>query len=93
MFIGDPLMMKFDKINPISGFKRIFSMRTVMDFLKSTMKMLIIGYAVYTTLMGQKASYLGLGHTPLESTFSFIASVTLNLGIKIGADFNRLSYL
>ncbi|OCT13801.1 flagellar biosynthesis protein FlhB [Paenibacillus pectinilyticus] len=85
MFIGDPLMMKFDKINPISGFKRIFSLRTVMDFLKSTLKMLIIGYAVYTTLMGEKARLLGLGHTPLESTFSFIASVTLSLGIKIGA--------
>ncbi|WNR46660.1 flagellar biosynthesis protein FlhB [Paenibacillus roseipurpureus] len=85
MFIGDPLKMKFDKINPISGFKRIFSMRTVMDFLKSTMKMLIIGYVVYTTLIGEKAQLLGLGHTPIENTFSFIASVTLKLGIKIGA--------
>ena len=48
------------------------------------MKMLIIGYVVYTTLMGEKAKLLGLGHAPLESTFSFIASVTLTLGIKIG---------
>ncbi|WP_261306039.1 flagellar biosynthesis protein FlhB [Paenibacillus andongensis] len=85
MFIGDTLMMKFNKINPIEGFKRIFSLRTVMDFLKSTLKMLIIGYVVYTTLMGEKAKLLGLGHAPLESTFSFIASVTLKLGIKIGA--------
>ncbi|MDD9270301.1 flagellar biosynthesis protein FlhB [Paenibacillus sp. GCM10023248] len=85
MFIGEPLMMKFNKINPIEGFKRIFSLRTVMDFLKSTLKMTIIGYVVYTTLMGEKAKLLGLGHAPLESTFSFIASVTLKLGIKIGA--------
>jgi flagellar biosynthesis protein FlhB len=85
MFTGEPLMMKFEKINPISGFKRIFSLRTVIDFLKSTMKLLIIGYVVYTTLMGEKAKLLGLGHAPLESTFSFIASVTLTLGIKIGA--------
>lgn len=85
MFIGEPLMMKFNKINSIEGFKRIFSLRTVMDFLKSTLKMLIIGYVVYTTLMGEKAKLLGLGHAPLESTFSFIASVTLKLGIKIGA--------
>ena len=58
MFIGDPLMMKFNKINPIEGFKRIFSMRTVMDFLKSTMKMFIIGYVVYTTLMGKRLDLL-----------------------------------
>ncbi|NOV03153.1 flagellar biosynthesis protein FlhB [Paenibacillus planticolens] len=85
MFIGEPLMMKFNKINPLEGFKRIFSLRSVMDFLKSTLKMTIIGYVVYTTLMGEKAKLLGLGHTPLESAFSFIATVTLKLGIKIGA--------
>ncbi|MZQ81574.1 flagellar biosynthesis protein FlhB [Paenibacillus sp. 5J-6] len=85
MFIGEPLLMKFNKINPLEGFKRIFSLRTVMDFLKSTLKLTIIGYVVYTTLMGAKARLLGLGHTPLESTFSFIASLTLKLGIKIGA--------
>lgn len=85
LFIGEPLLMKFNKINPLEGFKRIFSLRTVMEFLKSTLKMTIIGYVVYTTLMGAKARLLGLGHTPLESTFSFIASLTLKLGIKIGA--------
>ncbi|NEW05561.1 flagellar biosynthesis protein FlhB [Paenibacillus sp. SYP-B3998] len=85
MFIGEPLLMKFSKINPISGFKRIFSMRTVMEFLKSSLKLSIIGYVVYTTLMAEKAKLFGLGHAPLESTFSFIAGVTLKLGIKIGA--------
>lgn len=85
MFIGEPLLMKFNKINPLEGFKRIFSLRTVMEFLKSTLKLTIIGYVVYTTLIGAKARLLGLGHTPLESTFSFIASLTLKLGIKIGA--------
>lgn len=85
LFIGEPLMMKINKINPLEGFKRIFSLRTVMDFLKSTLKMTIIGYVVYATLKSEKAKLLGLGHAPLESTFSFIASVTLKLGIKIGA--------
>ncbi|MDR6552803.1 flagellar biosynthesis protein FlhB [Paenibacillus qinlingensis] len=85
MFIGEPLMMKFEKLNPISGFKRIFSMRTIMEFVKSTLKMLIIGYAVFTTLMAHKARLLGLGHAPLENTFSFVASITLSLGLKIGA--------
>ncbi|MBD0380342.1 flagellar biosynthesis protein FlhB [Paenibacillus sedimenti] len=85
MLIGEPLMMKFNKINPISGFKRIFSMQTVMEFLKSTLKMSIIGYVVYTTLMAEKAKLFGLGHAPLESTLSLVATITLKLGIKIGA--------
>lgn len=85
MFIGDPLMMKFSKINPIAGFKRIFSMRTVIEFLKSVVKMSIIGFVVYTTLMAEKDKMFGLGHAPVENTFTYIASVTLKLGIKIGA--------
>ncbi|MFC5448355.1 flagellar biosynthesis protein FlhB [Paenibacillus aestuarii] len=85
MFIGEPLMMKFSKINPLSGFKKMFSMRTVIEFLKSVLKMSIIGYVVYTTLLGEKDKLFGLGHAPIESTFTYIASVTLNLGIKIGA--------
>lgn len=84
MFTGDPLMMKFSKINPIEGFKRMFSMRTLIDFLKSTLKLLVIGYVVYSTLWGAKTKMLVLGHTPLEHSFSYIASVTLTLGIKIG---------
>jgi flagellar biosynthetic protein FlhB len=84
MLTGDPLMPKFSKINPIEGFKRIFSMRTVMEFLKSLLKVSVIGYVVYTTLWGMKEELLTLGRVPLESTFSLIASVTLQLGIKIG---------
>ncbi|MCD1257804.1 flagellar biosynthesis protein FlhB [Paenibacillus athensensis] len=84
MFTGEPLMMKFSKINPIEGFKRMFSMRTLIDFLKSTLKLLVIGYVVYTTLWGAKTKMLVLGHTPLEHSFSYIASITLSLGVKIG---------
>jgi flagellar biosynthesis protein FlhB len=84
MITGDPLMMKFSKINPIEGFKRIFSARTAVDFLKSLLKLFVIGYVVYTTLWGQKAKLLQLAHLPIESTMSFIASLTLQLGVKIG---------
>jgi flagellar biosynthetic protein FlhB len=84
MLTGDPLMMKFSKINPIEGFKRMFSMRVVVDFLKSLFKLSIIGYVVYTTLWAEKERLLALGHTPLEGSFSYIASITLMLGIKIG---------
>jgi flagellar biosynthetic protein FlhB len=84
MMTGEPLMMKFSKINPISGFKRIFSMRTIVDFIKSVLKMSVIGYVVYTTLWGEKAKILVMGHIPLESALKYISSLVLQLGIKIG---------
>ncbi|WP_159884370.1 flagellar biosynthesis protein FlhB [Paenibacillus puerhi] len=82
---GDPLMMKFKKINPLEGAKKLFSMRAVVDFLKSMLKMSIIGYMVYSTLMGEREHILQLAHLPLEEILSFTASLTLMLGVKIGA--------
>ncbi|MFH5183185.1 flagellar biosynthesis protein FlhB [Paenibacillus sp. TAB 01] len=84
LFTGDPLMMKFSKLNPIEGAKKIFSMRTLVDFGKSVLKMSMIGYVVYSSLWGEKSHLLDLASLPLENVFLFTASVTLKLGIKIG---------
>ncbi|WP_270171839.1 flagellar biosynthesis protein FlhB [Paenibacillus sp. SYP-B4298] len=85
LFTGHPLMPKFSKLNPVEGFKNIFSMRSLVEFAKSILKLLVIGVVVWTTLWGEKDHILALGTVPLEQIFSFAASITLSLGIKIGA--------
>jgi len=84
LFTAEPLKMKFNKVNPIEGFKRIFSMRSLMEMLKSILKMLIIGLVVYFTLWGEKEKILAIARVPLEQSFSYIASITISLGLKIG---------
>jgi len=84
LFSADPLKMKFNKINPIQGFKRIFSLRSVIEFFKSILKMLIIGLLVYFTLWGEKEKILSIAKVPLEQAFSFVASLTISLGLQIG---------
>ncbi|MBJ6363393.1 flagellar biosynthesis protein FlhB [Paenibacillus sp. MAHUQ-46] len=85
LLTGHPLMMKLSKINPIEGFKQIFSMRSLVEFLKSILKLVIIGTVVGMTLWGEKDHILALGSVPIEQIFSFAASITLSLGVKIGA--------
>lgn len=46
-----PLQPKFDKLNPISGFKRMFSMNTLIELLKSIIKIVTISYISYTVLV------------------------------------------
>lgn len=84
LLTGEPLMMKFNKINPIQGAKQLFSMRALVDFLKSVLKMSIIGIVVYTTLVAQKDYILRLAQMPLEEIALFTWSLTLSLGLKIG---------
>ena len=62
MFTTDTLKVKLTKINPISGFKRMFSMKTVVDMLKSILKILILGYIAYSdyiALMDGFPGFLG----------------------------------
>lgn len=80
----EPLKMKLSNLSPIQGFKRIFSMRSVVEFVKSIIKITIIGFVVYSTLMGEIDKILTLGRVPLEEIFSYVADITISLGLKIG---------
>lgn len=47
LFTAKTLTPKFDNINPLSGFQKIFSRRSAIEFLKSLLKLLIIGWIAY----------------------------------------------
>ena len=48
LFTTKTLGMKLDRISPISGFKRMFSLKTVVDLLKSLIKVIVLGYIAYS---------------------------------------------
>ncbi|MBM7564626.1 flagellar biosynthesis protein FlhB [Paenibacillus sacheonensis] len=85
LFTGEPFKVKFEKISPIKGFKNIFSMHSVVEFIKNILKLLLIGLVVYITIMKERDRILGLATVPVEEIFAFIASVTIKLGLEIGA--------
>lgn len=84
MLTGEPLMMKFSKINPLEGIKRLFSMRSLVEMLKSLLKIAVVGVFVFTTLWSEKNALLGLSHVPLAGILGYVSKITLSLGIKIG---------
>jgi flagellar biosynthetic protein FlhB len=43
----EPLIPKLEKISVMKGFKRIFSLRSVVEFAKGLLKISIIGYSTY----------------------------------------------
>ncbi len=51
LFTTKPLMPKFSKLNPIQGFKRIFSLKAIFELAKTTAKIAIIGFVVYSGYM------------------------------------------
>ncbi len=80
-----PLQPKFSKINPISGFKRIFSKEKLVDLLKSLVKLVLLGYLAWSTLKGQFSVLFALFDMDLMSAIKVIGDITINLGLKISA--------
>lgn len=52
-FTAEPLRFKPDRLNPVAGFKRMFSSRSLFNLLKSSVKVLIVGYVAYSFINGK----------------------------------------
>ena len=51
--VEDALSFDMNKMNPVEGFKRIFSLRSLVEGLKSILKFILIASAVYFILKGE----------------------------------------
>lgn len=80
---GEPLKPKFNKLNPISGFKKIFSTRSLFELVKSIAKVGFLAYVAYSTLK-DKAGVIKLFYEiPLNSALSLIGDIIIDVGIKM----------
>ncbi|MBF0357111.1 MAG: flagellar biosynthesis protein FlhB [Magnetococcales bacterium] len=62
----ESLQPKFSKLNPISGFKRLFSMKSIVELFKSIFKMSLISFVVYWALKDSSDRILGLAGTNID---------------------------
>lgn len=80
-----PLQPKFSKINPASGFKRIFSSRSLVELIKS---IAIISLLVLFAYLELKDKFIYLFYFyELEAVecLAFIGDLIINLGFKLSA--------
>ncbi|NBV54136.1 MAG: flagellar biosynthesis protein FlhB [Proteobacteria bacterium] len=55
-----PITPNLEKISPLAGFKRLFSLKSLAEFVKGIIKMLVVGAAIVMVVYGQKDSMLAL---------------------------------
>ena len=79
------LKPKMSRINPLEGAKRIFSSRTLMELIKSSIKVACLCYLVYTAYTGILSEFSGMMTMDIQEAFIYIMHTALKLGIKMGA--------
>lgn len=79
-----PMQPKFDKFNPINGFKRFFSKDALFELVKSIAKLFVIGYVAYTSISANKDELFVLYDIPLMQAIILCGQVIVDTGFKIG---------
>lgn len=70
MISAKALMPKFDRINPIKGFGRIFSMRSLIELLKAIAKTIVIGGVAALMIWHNKDEVMALLTIPIDAGIS-----------------------
>ncbi|PAD70786.1 flagellar biosynthesis protein FlhB [Bacillus sp. 7586-K] len=81
LFSTESIQMKLNKLDPIQGFKRIYSIRALVELLKSLLKISFVGFVTFMVIWLEMDNVLRLSQMTVEQSFAFIASLTLKMGL------------
>ena len=83
IFSSQPLMPQMSRINPISGFQRILSMRGLFEAVKSIFKIGLIGYIVYRTIMSGLVDVVSLVDADKSNIAALFVSIVGRIGFQV----------
>lgn len=76
---GDALKPKFNRINPLSGIKRMFSLRSVVELLKSLAKVVLIIWIIYAVILSIIPMAPDMLVTKIDSNMMFMNDQTMSM--------------
>lgn len=84
LFNSSLFLPKLERINPIEGFKRIFSRRSLMELFKAILKVTLISYLTYSIVRDNSSIFLKLFDMSITGAVSEIAKLSSTVVIRIG---------
>ena len=87
-----PLQPKLSKLSPLKGFKKIFSVNSLVELIKSIAKVFLIGYVCYNYLRDKWVILLNLYDVSLMQGLQIIAQTVIDLGIRISAIYMIIAF-
>jgi len=93
LFTTKTIQPKASKLDPIAGFKRLFSLKSFVELSKSILKVLVVASIAYWTISSQKDEYIMLMHENVPGILSFIYSSAFRLALYVTAALLALAFL
>lgn len=80
MFSTESIQFKLEKLDPIKGFKRIFSMRAIVELLKSILKISFVGFVAFYVLWNRMEEIMILSQISVADAMATLADITIKVG-------------
>lgn len=93
LFTVEPLIPDLNKLDPIKGMARFFSKRSLVEVIKSLLKVGLIGWIAYKTVLAEFDQALLLTEMPVEGTILYLAKTTVLVMAKVAAIMIALAIL
>ncbi|KHO62534.1 flagellar biosynthesis protein FlhB [Thermoanaerobacter sp. YS13] len=84
VFTIEPLAFKLERLNPVEGFKRIFSKRALVELAKSIAKVVVIFYIMYSFLASQYKGIPMLLDMSVQDILKYALNILLGITTRIG---------
>lgn len=79
MFNTQSLSPKAAKLNPIKGMKKLFSIKSLVELIKSSFKIIIVGGVAYLMIRGDLETIPGMMLTDVNNILVFIGVASLKI--------------
>jgi flagellar biosynthetic protein FlhB len=79
-----PLAPSFNRINPLSGFQRLFSKQVLANLAKQLLKLLAVIVILWTSIAANVNTLMMLGQMPPGTVVGFTGDLIFNIGWKFG---------
>ena len=86
-FAFSRLKPDFSKINPIRGFKNLFSIRSVVELIKSIIKIVIVGAIIYSEIKGNFFGFGTMFDKSIIDSLTWTCKLIFDIVIKAGLYF------
>jgi flagellar biosynthetic protein FlhB len=93
LLTAKPLIPDFSKLNPLTGAARFFSKKSFIEVVKSLVKVVLVGWIAYSTVLDNFAEALILVDTPVVTTISYLGRVSIIILAKICAVLILIAFL
>lgn len=81
LFTFEPLIPKLEKLNPVEGAKKIFSMKNLFEFLKNVVKVSFLSYLLYKIIWASVPELLTMCYGTVDDIFPSLKLMLKRLAI------------